>query len=147
MTDAPLTIAAWLHTPLAQAIGWALLHFIWEGAALALLLAAWLCLVRPASARRRYGAACVVLLAMPLAFAITLALELPDPQPAPAKVVHLSLATARPALLAGRRPPGRRTGPHSLVGPPRLAGPRLDVGRSALLSPQPRRLVRCPSIA
>jgi len=50
-----------------------LLHFIWEGAAIAFLLAFFLYIVRPASAQLRYCAACVTMLAMLAAFIITLA--------------------------------------------------------------------------
>ncbi|MGD0869795.1 MAG: GWxTD domain-containing protein [Bryobacteraceae bacterium] len=70
-------LALWVHTPVAQAVGWALIHFLWEGAALAAVLAAALFLLRPASARARYAAACLILFAMPLAFAITLLVVLP----------------------------------------------------------------------
>jgi GWxTD domain-containing protein len=66
-------LAAWIHTPLAQAIGWTLAHFIWEGAVLAAVLMALLRLHREAPARRRYALACLILAAMPVAFAITLA--------------------------------------------------------------------------
>lgn len=66
-------LAAWIHTPLAQAIGWTLAHFIWEGAVLAAVLMALLRLHRALPARRRYTLACLILAAMPLAFAITLA--------------------------------------------------------------------------
>jgi GWxTD domain-containing protein len=65
-------LAVWVQLPVAQAIGWALVHFLWEGLALAAVLAAVLYLLRPSSARARYGAACATLFAMPLAFAVTL---------------------------------------------------------------------------
>jgi GWxTD domain-containing protein len=58
-----------------QALGWTLLHFVWEGAAVALLLAAVLPAVR--TARVRYGAACLAMLAMAAAFAVTLWVEWP----------------------------------------------------------------------
>jgi GWxTD domain-containing protein len=50
-----------------------LLHFIWEGAAIAFVLAFFLYVVRPASAQVRYFAACVDMLAMLAAFGVTLA--------------------------------------------------------------------------
>lgn len=53
----------------------ALLHFIWQGAAIAFLLAVALVFVK--SARARYAWACTALLAMPVAFALTLALLQP----------------------------------------------------------------------
>lgn len=48
-------------TPLARAVGWTLLHSLWEGAAASLGLAIVLAATR--SARARYAAACVALLA------------------------------------------------------------------------------------
>jgi GWxTD domain-containing protein len=51
-----------------NALGWTLVHFLWEGAALALFLM----LFGRATTRVRYAAACAALAAMPVAFAITL---------------------------------------------------------------------------
>lgn len=77
-------LARWIHTPLAQALGWTLAHFVWEGAALAALLMAVLRAMREAPARRRYAAACLFLAAMPLAFGATLLLMwLRQPAPMP----------------------------------------------------------------
>src|SRR5262245_28718526 len=65
-----------LNSPVAQALGWTLLHFLWEGALIAGLLAiAWL--IAPKSSRLRYGLAALAMLAMPLAFAVTFASLLP----------------------------------------------------------------------
>ena len=47
------TLAPWIHTSLAQALGWALVHFVWEGAALAILLMA---MLAPSAGRPRGGA-------------------------------------------------------------------------------------------
>ena len=58
-----------------EAIGWALFHFLWEGAAIALVLAVVLAVCN--SARVRYGAACGALLAMLAAFGVTLGLKMP----------------------------------------------------------------------
>jgi GWxTD domain-containing protein len=66
-------LAAWIRTPVAQSLGWTLVHFVWEGAVLAAALWAMLRLFRAAPARRRYALACLTLAAMPAAFAITLA--------------------------------------------------------------------------
>ena len=49
-----------------SALGWALVHFVWQGAALALLLAAALAIVPQAAARTRYAFALVTLAAMAL---------------------------------------------------------------------------------
>ena len=50
-------LEAWIETPAATALGWTLLHSLWQGAAIALLLGITLPAVR--SARVRYAAACV----------------------------------------------------------------------------------------
>jgi beta-lactamase regulating signal transducer with metallopeptidase domain/peptidoglycan/xylan/chitin deacetylase (PgdA/CDA1 family) len=48
----------------AQILGWALLHFVWQGAGIALLLAFALYLLRAASANARYASACAALVLM-----------------------------------------------------------------------------------
>ena len=70
-------LAGLVHTPVARALSWALIHFLWEGAAIAALLAAALFVFRPASARVRYGLACVALCAMLAAPAATLGILWP----------------------------------------------------------------------
>ena len=70
-------LAPWVHSPVAQAVGWALVHFLWEGVVLGAVLAAALFLLRRWSARARYAAACLTLFGMPLAFAVTLLVLLP----------------------------------------------------------------------
>jgi GWxTD domain-containing protein len=57
-----------MNTALGNALGLALIHFLWEGAVIALLLA----LFWRAGARMKYAAACVALSAMPVAFGATL---------------------------------------------------------------------------
>jgi GWxTD domain-containing protein len=61
---------------MANALGWALVHSIWEGAAVALLLALGLCATQ--SARLRYLAGCTALVTMLAAFFITFACALPS---------------------------------------------------------------------
>ena len=51
-----------IETPLAGALGWTLLHSLWEGALLSALLAAILLPMR--SPRFRYAAACLAMLLM-----------------------------------------------------------------------------------
>jgi len=74
----------WVHTAAASALGWTLLHSVWEGALVALLLAGALLFLR--SGRARYTAACLAMLALLLAFGLTFARVLPQQriQPAPA---------------------------------------------------------------
>lgn len=53
-----------LNYPLVQAIGWTLVHFLWQGTAVALLLAAVNAALRRKSANARYFASCAALLLM-----------------------------------------------------------------------------------
>jgi HEAT repeat protein/beta-lactamase regulating signal transducer with metallopeptidase domain len=52
-----------------HALGWALVHFVWQGAAAAVLLGVLLALIGPGAARLRYGL-CVATLGLMLAFPI-----------------------------------------------------------------------------
>jgi beta-lactamase regulating signal transducer with metallopeptidase domain len=56
------TIALLLQNPVLQALGWALVHFIWQGAAVALLFSVASALSRKRSARFRYALASLSLL-------------------------------------------------------------------------------------
>jgi GWxTD domain-containing protein len=80
----------WTQTSIAKALGWTLLHSLWEGAAVAALLAGALCLFR--SPRARYAAACLSLMVLLAGFAITLASLWPASKGAAAP--HLSLTRA-----------------------------------------------------
>lgn len=69
---------ALLTEPLFQALGWSLLHFIWQGALVALLLAGANLVLRRSTANKRYVASCLALLlmtALPIATFILLASE------------------------------------------------------------------------
>ena len=65
-----------VQTPFAKALGWALFHSLWEGAAVAAVLFAALCVIR--SSRIRYFAACGAMLVMLGGFAVTLWRLMPD---------------------------------------------------------------------
>lgn len=71
---------------LTYTLGWTLLHFVWQGAAIAGLLAAGLFLLRHAGARARYMAGCIAMVLMLMCAIVTflqLGLsETPVPQPA-----------------------------------------------------------------
>ena len=69
-------LETWVETPLAGAVGWTLLHSLWEGAIIAAALAAVLMAVR--SPRARYAAACVAMLVMLVAFGLTLVRVMPE---------------------------------------------------------------------
>ena len=65
----------WGVHPLAQALGWALLHFLWQGALVGLVMALGLRLMRSRTAQARYGFACGGFLVMALMPALTFALQ------------------------------------------------------------------------
>ncbi len=58
------TLEALLAHPAVQALGWSLIHFVWQGAAVAVLLAGANLLLRGRSANARYFAACAALAMM-----------------------------------------------------------------------------------
>jgi beta-lactamase regulating signal transducer with metallopeptidase domain len=58
------TIPVILSGPLAQAIGWALVHLLWQGVLVAAILAASLALLQRRSANARYLASCAALIAL-----------------------------------------------------------------------------------
>ena len=61
----------WLHHPIAQALGLALLHFLWQAGLLAAGIALLLWLFKGSSPRLRYGLACSGMLALSTLPAIT----------------------------------------------------------------------------
>ena len=83
--------AVWMSTPLAAALARTLIHSLWEGTAVAAVLAVTLCLIR--SPRSRYGAACVAIVLLLCSFGVTLSRQLPD-----ASAPILSIATNRTAV-------------------------------------------------
>ncbi|MDP2875645.1 MAG: M56 family metallopeptidase [Holophaga sp.] len=69
----------WLGQPVALAFGWALVHFLWQGTLVALLLSLLLRLLRNASARVRHFVACAAMLACLVFPALTLNHHWPQP--------------------------------------------------------------------
>lgn len=64
-----------LRLPLVQALGWALVHFLWQGTLLVVVVRALLLLLARASARTRYNVACagfVAMAALPLATGVAM---------------------------------------------------------------------------
>ena len=82
-----------VHTAGAKALGYALAHFLWEGALTACLAA--LALRCFHSSRVRYGVVCVALVAMPVAFGVTFWVSFPTLGPDAAVVAWPGL----PSLL------------------------------------------------
>jgi beta-lactamase regulating signal transducer with metallopeptidase domain len=67
-----------LAKPIFQALGWALVHFIWQGAVVAALYAMTSIFLRRCAANVRYGVACaalVVMVALPLATMFVMSME------------------------------------------------------------------------
>ena len=92
-----------LH-PLAQTLGWTLLHFLWQGALLGLLAWLTLYLLRGADAKARYGVACAFLVLMVAAPVGTFQLlQQPGSHPATLYLTaEATASTAAPAPLAQR---------------------------------------------
>lgn len=76
-------------TSLAQRIGWGLIHFLWQGAAVALGLAVILSLLGRRSARARWAASCgamVLMAALPIATAMVVSVEATEQSQLPPSV-------------------------------------------------------------
>ena len=84
-----------LDKPIFQALGWTLIHFIWQGALIAILYVSVSVLLRRFTANVRYAAACTAMLLMLVAPAATMLAISSGPDNAPA-----GPQTAEPALVA-----------------------------------------------
>ena len=91
-----------LMQAMPQALGWTLIHFLWEGTLIALAL--WV--FRFASARVRYAAASFAMLAMLAAFALTLARLQPHVDRALSPLPALPWSRLQPATGASAPVPG-----------------------------------------
>ena len=69
-------LESWVNSPLAQALGWTLLHSLWEGAIVSALLGTALLALR--SARARYAAACVAMFTLLSGISVTLIRVIPE---------------------------------------------------------------------
>lgn len=88
-----------VRTPAAYALGQAIAHSVWQGAAAALSLAAVLWLTR--SARARYASACAALLLMLVSFGVTFVRSFPE---APRQPIPASMRIASPSGLGLGQP-------------------------------------------
>jgi len=99
-----------LAQPACQALGWALLHFLWQGTLAALFLAACNFALRDSAARMRYAMSCLflmVLLALPVLTFTASLVGTPAPPPTPDRsllgiAAATTLATAAPAPAVAR---------------------------------------------
>lgn len=80
----------------AQALSLALIHFLWQGALIALSLAAVLAFAQ--NARTRYALACLAMATMPVAFAVSLVSALNGASAAPPGLVEVVVAPGLPWL-------------------------------------------------
>src|SRR6185295_18194994 len=78
-----------LDQPIFQALGWTLIHFIWQGALIALLYLSVSVLLRRWAANVRYAAACGAMLLMLIAPAVTMLSIDSSSDRAPATVLAL----------------------------------------------------------
>jgi bla regulator protein blaR1 len=74
-------IGSILSGPLAQSIGWALLHLVWQGAIVAAILAASLALMTRRTANARYAISCAALALLPLLAVVTAWRAYEEPAP------------------------------------------------------------------
>jgi tetratricopeptide (TPR) repeat protein/beta-lactamase regulating signal transducer with metallopeptidase domain len=106
-------LESFLGQPWVYRLGWTLLHFFWQGAALAVLLAGALALLRRRRANSRYLAACGVLGLMSLAPLVTFILLQPvaAPRSVPAVTTAMEVSGDRPAApVASALPPAVPSG-------------------------------------
>jgi len=107
--------------PAVRSLGWALLHFLWQGALLAALFSAMDTLIGRSQARLRYAIGCMAMLLMPAVFVATIFRNHPFLAPASpaqdirvvvasgAAGVHLESAPGPARGNAGTILPGRQT--------------------------------------
>ncbi|HJU67760.1 MAG TPA: HEAT repeat domain-containing protein [Gemmatimonadaceae bacterium] len=118
-----------------QALGWALVHFLWQGVALAVVLATALAVTRPSAARARYALSLATLAAM-VALPIITAAHLHRTAPADVTIATLDTdvapgVTGSPEVAAEE--PARALEKAPPVIPPRAAlSARLSAFRSLL---------------
>src|SRR5262249_49582401 len=79
--------------------GWTLVHFVWQGVAIALLLVGVLALLRRSSSNARYAAACAALAAMAVSPIVTL--RFVAPLPAVPLQRTLALPAVEPVAVSG----------------------------------------------
>jgi len=86
-----------LNHPAVQALGWALLHFVWQGTVLAALFFVANMLTRRSQAGLRYAIGCIVMLLMPVVFVATVLRS--EQFPAPRPPVQHSIALRSDGML------------------------------------------------
>jgi hypothetical protein len=123
-------IDAWMQTSIVRALGWTLFHSLWEGAIVALALAAALYVIH--SPRARHAAACLALAGMLAGFGLTLGrlmLQQPIGDSAAATIggLEATFEWARRTMANGEEPNGAARGGFAA-----MACAILDGGRAHL---------------
>jgi len=138
-----------LESPAIHRLGWVLLHSLWQGAAVGLLLAVILTALRRRGPRPRYAASCVAMLLLPTIAAATYFLIAPPAATvvsasaataiAPPETGPVATAVAQPNVLT-KSVTGRQTGESSADpnAAPLAAGPRIASRPAATTAAQPR---------
>ncbi len=101
-------MSVWMESPLVLAIGWALLHFLWQGAAIAVALALLLWFARDWPSPWRYSAAVAAFFPLPLCFCVTLAMYL-----RPEQTASIALASSTFPVATGLSAIGFRVQPEA----------------------------------
>jgi beta-lactamase regulating signal transducer with metallopeptidase domain len=113
-------VAGMAHHPEAQAVGWALLHFVWQGALIGAITAVILWLLRTTAPDVRYVVSTIglsVMFTMPVVTGVQLwRASVSGPGPSAAQALHVDSATvaptpAPPPLNAAVRPASERDAP------------------------------------
>src|SRR5688500_11694338 len=104
-----------VHSEWAQQLGWTLLHSLWQGAAVALVLALALLALRGSRPQARYLASCAAMALLALLPALTFLRSGVEPQGA----VRAATATAAPATVT----PGGAAAPEAIPSPPEGVAP------------------------
>jgi GWxTD domain-containing protein len=120
----------WVSGPPAHALGWTLVHSLWEGAIVAAMLAAVLWTVDSRSSRLRYGLSTGALALLPLAFAFTFTVLASGQNP-----VRTAVRQAVPLYMGAPAPvspwlPSAAADPLAWLAPLWLAGVLVCYGRS-----------------
>jgi hypothetical protein len=100
-------LESWIEGPVAEAVGWTLLHSLWEGAVISAALGGVLAATR--SPRARYAAACLALLMILGGFGLTFVQVIPEggDVPRPVKTYRLPAWSVSSGLeAAGSSNPG-----------------------------------------
>ena len=104
-------MSALFSGPLAQAIGWALLHLLWQGVLVAAILAASLALLQRQSANARYLASCGALIVL-VALSVITAYRAYDPIRTPEPAAMAALANINLSDLSNTPPSTAISGAH-----------------------------------